>query len=321
MAPRTKLKEVAEDTAPEELFEAVVIEASPANPKGDIWTRVFLEQELALRDPQAQLARTRVAWRITRAMAILQGRIDAMQPLDDLTDHDKPRTTIGLNALPVSIRGSFTSEMTLFPSDEKSLAAHASLAYMLNCSMLMPDDPQMGSQSFWGLLHPSYYEALFPSLLELQVFERKILHRCLRYLVRNGSVRTFEWLRNKHMLTVGECKALMGMARIEARNIVEYEQEEERAVMTLRLQDHQERSRKEGNLREELQSMKQEAIVRGLTATQPEGFLDVFSRVVETTSKKHLQPGSNNDNQKMQAQIPRSTGDDNSGGSEEDPDE
>lgn len=265
----------------------------------DLWTRAFLEAELSLHAPEANAARIRVAWRITRAMAIFQGRIDATQMLDDIKlSHAREAKSLSgaaRDALPINIIKHIQCDLPLLPPEPTDKLAPAwikameTVAYMMNCGVLHEPDPRLGSQNFWGLLHPTYYEALFPTLPHLATYERKMLYHCLKFLIRKGPLRTYEWLRHKHLLTMQECKMLMSMARVEARSIVEFEQEEERAMMTLRLQDHQERARRESNLREELQSMKQEAIVRGLTATQPEGWQDIFARTVDVVARRHDQ--------------------------------
>lgn len=301
MGRKPKLRDIAQQTREADEADALfpeegVLDVEVYRPTGqavDMWTRVFLEAELDLHAPEAKAARMRVAWRGVRALAIFQGRIDAAQSLDSINleqaNTPKALTAFARDNLPKNVSVRILGELPLMPPEkdqEAWLEAMSAILYMMNCSVLQEKDPQLGSQNFWGLLHPSYYQALFPSISHLATYERKALHRCLKYLVRHGPIRAYEWLRSKHTLTAQEAKMMLSMARTEARSIIEFDQEEERAVMTLRLLDHQERSRRGGNLREELQSMKQEAIVRGLTATQPEGFGDIFGRVVDVIAKK-----------------------------------
>lgn len=297
------------------IFRPKPVKKTPNRPL--FWRQVFEAHDL---DPRTVESRTRIAWRITRFLAILQGRILPEQPLsnlqnsaaDDLqaeADIPKSLSSAALAEAPKRMLEILqdTRLPLVPPRPDQSLTFeenqqleeiydrfHKTLRGLKKYmpSQVSYSDPFVDSRSWYGLLDQHRCFALYPDISEIVLFEENLVQRILRVMSRNGPLQANRILRMDMCLSQEETRIIELMARRQARQLLEMDQEDERAIMTLRLHDHQRRARQAANLREELQGMKQEAIVRGLTKTQPEGFMDVFARVVSETDKAQgqLQP-------------------------------
>lgn len=263
-------------------------------------------------DPNHDTARVRAAWRLMRCLALYQGRLEVNLPLEDLapapqefarlTPLARMAITVKIGQQPHRFRDAKHSflvsklDIPILPptNDQKKLKAWIEgmevLSTLIGCDLLHHLDPPTDSETLWGILDPTRTHQSIPDFYRVMAYERALTDKVTGYLVRHGTKGAYDRIRKNMVLSNDEATMLISMARKHARNSVEYDQEEERAVMTMRLQEIQKRARKQFNLREELNAIKQESLVRGLTKSQPEGFMDVFAKVVEKAAKHPTLP-------------------------------
>lgn len=288
--------------------------------------RTFWEEAFALdggksdMHPEAVRARTRIAWRLTRFLAVVQGRIASPDaPLTDLSPDDPsmdefdrvsnlPRTMTkeAVSYAPKIVAHLAEQAIPLVPPrpqlhlshDENTALEQEYLHFHEAIKKLKkyignpvgPKDPFVDSSTWYGILDKYRCFQLYPEISEILLYEERLINKVLHMQVERGQVYAHKYLRYTLFLSENEARSVIALARKSARQQMEMDQEDERAMMTLRLQNFQQRAQAALNLREELQALKQEAVVRGLTKTQPETFMDVFARVVSESSRTPTQP-------------------------------
>jgi len=224
-------------------------------------------------------ARTRVAWRITRGCLRVHDRLPHPAAL---IREVLPSAQIAEMHL-TSLSG---QKFPCHPGDSLNYSvdwarAVIQLAKELNTEVILPTDPLQTSEFTWGLFHPNEsLRANWPSLREIISYEGKAIQYTLKMLTQVSTLEVHHKLLKSMYLLPIEAQSLIAMARTHAKEFADYDQEDERSLMTLRLQELQQRARAGLNLREEMNALKMEALVRGITKSAPEGLLDTFARVV-----------------------------------------
>lgn len=125
--------------------------------------------------------------------------------------------------------------------------------------------PEYGTQGFMGLDSPDTIRMAFPTKAELMAFERVIVQRVLEESIKSGTSNAIQWIKNELGLTDAEAIALHRMARVYAGKMVGNNADEDLRIMVLKLENIAARARDALDLRTELLTLKQLAIVQGIT--------------------------------------------------------
>lgn len=247
-------------------------------------------------------ARLRIAWRVARGTAEAQGRLlDAQaSPLSSILDAPEPKPTFMDLGLPKRVE--LPVLPAVFPYDpdadrparrhRPSAAADEpdgvwpAVIQLLDCrlglNILLPEDPPHFSDKLFGLLDPG---AEWPTFTEVVDFETSIAEGVLRYMIEYSEEEAYALLRKEKFLTKVEAIALLSIARQIAKESTSVPEDENRAMMVMRLRRIQQRSKEVFNVREEINALKLEAQLTGLTRNRPEELEDVFAQVVRASDR------------------------------------
>jgi hypothetical protein len=148
---------------------------------------------------------------------------------------------------------------------------------------------------FLRLNHCEYSMLALPYLLQtplnltnwpdptlLYAYEGALIDEVLGIILDNGTRNAETWLisENGGGYLPHEARGFVRLAKFECRNRMEAEIEEDRAILSMRLEDLIQRSRDALDMRVELGAIKQLAIVQGVTRAEPEDAMSEFARVV-----------------------------------------
>lgn len=231
----------------------------------EIWNRLAEPPE-----PGTTRARVRVAWRLTRELALRQGRIREGESLQE---------AVAAYHTPIN-------QITLTPTDPSKptyqwIVEMGKIDNEINASYIRARDPITTAEYVWGLFHPdANRRAPWPPLDDLVDYELRLAKRVLDQLCCQASLDVYRQLIRKSGFTPKEARDIISIARKEARFFIDEDQDSLRNMMTLRLQNIQKRARKAFNLREETNALKMEAQINGLGKTAPDNLLDAFAAVV-----------------------------------------
>jgi len=117
-------------------------------------------------------------------------------------------------------------------------------------------------------------------------YESILIDDTLAMLIDDGARGTANAFKDKYGLLDHEARGLIKLARIEARNRMEAELDEDRAVLAIRLEDLIHRSREALDHRVELGAIKQLAIVIGVTRSEPSDAMSDFANVIRKVANE-----------------------------------
>lgn len=130
----------------------------------------------------------------------------------------------------------------------------------------------------------------WPSRMELVTFEEILISETVDVLI-DGSQRTaMQHLRHRYGLLPHEQRGLVEMARVACMEEANYDVDEARGVMVMRLERFIERSRQSYDLRAELGALKQMALVQGLARSEANDLVSDFTNVVRSVSASATRP-------------------------------
>ncbi len=126
----------------------------------------------------------------------------------------------------------------------------------------------------------------WPDFTLLAQYEAVLIDEVLGELLDKG-VRgaTSELLRTQG-ITEHECRGLIKLAKFESRTRMDSEVEDDRAIISMRLEDLIARARQGLDMRVEIAAIKQLSIVQGVTRAEPEDALTEFARVVKKVANE-----------------------------------
>lgn len=153
-----------------------------------------------------------------------------------------------------------------------------------------PNDPESGFLGLQGVLDPLIIRMAWPTRTELFAFEYILITETLDYLVKNSIKKTREMLYQCYGFNEIEIDGTLKIARQMARKITEQDQDEDRALSLLRLEEYADRTRESLDLKAEMNARKQMAMVTGLTRAEANDtmkeFMDVVSKVSARAARK-----------------------------------
>ncbi len=124
----------------------------------------------------------------------------------------------------------------------------------------------------------------FPSYQQILEAEGVLETETFHHLLDRGAVETVKTLEIKYGIPAGETPALLRQARARAQGLTLADNEDERALMVLRLESTAARAKDNLDLRAELAALKQTAIVQGLAKLEQNDPMRDFLDVVRTVS-------------------------------------
>lgn len=169
-------------------------------------------------------------------------------------------------------------------------------------------DREQGIVGLQGMLDPDRARLLWPSRYEIAAFEAVLIEETLGEMIESGVPGAVKFLGVQYGLSRREAGALVKLAKAQARESMESDTEDNRALMVLRLESYLGRAKGALNLQAEMYALKLMALVQGLGKSKPEDiaqdFIDVVTRVAERRNAEAILPG---DEKELEA-LPPSTG-------------
>lgn len=147
-------------------------------------------------------------------------------------------------------------------------------------------DPDAGRFGLEGVLHYSTVRRVFPSRLQLVMWEEMLIEESLSLLIDKGVTIARRTLYDKYGMQPWETNAMMKMSRVRARQAVEGDVEEDRGVMLLRIESFIERAKSGLDLRAEMAGLKQLSLVLGLAKNHETDVLQDFFDVVRAVGEE-----------------------------------
>jgi hypothetical protein len=146
-------------------------------------------------------------------------------------------------------------------------------------------------------IHPGLSEAALPQLLEqtrtawpsrgqIMAFEQIVVNEAIDLILEKSSRGVTKELHKAYGLLPHEQKAVVEMARVEAMEQTDFDVNEARGLMVLRLEDYIHRSRENLDSRAELWGLKQLAIIQGLSRSEAGDLVSDFTSVVRSVSQR-----------------------------------
>jgi hypothetical protein len=251
------------------------------------WERLESEEHANLE--RSHSARTRVAWRLVRNLALMQGKLVPDRPLEEAERlHEESPLVPEVRAnLPFDLRA---KPVTVLPTlGTSSLvewqAAMLVLAEQLGCDSLCRNDPITNAlPTYWGLLDLEQLHNTFPPFSALCNYENKVLDRLSDLLMMHGTYQAAKKLQKQLKLTQNEVRMLFSILRYNVKSLLldGNDPEEERAMLLIQVQDVRQRARLSLNLREEMNALKLETVLRGLNRTEETNLSTIFGKVVDS---------------------------------------
>jgi len=291
------VEDAEEDYLTEQLYGAAKQPPKPAPRPLDpekapeaFWKQV--EEEAYERDLRLKPLRTLAAWRFTREVLRIRGQFHE-EPLAILAESSyvsdlwcDPKPPIALPRAHKHRRDSALLEELAkedLPLHPHNLEPEASEPFRRAFRAAM-DYLQPKNEGLEGLLDPVSMPAYYPSAQELIDFEEEITSEALKKFIEEGEQGALGHLRVRYGLSAAEGTLLVRLAKLKARERLQSDPEEDKAVMILRLEDFIRRQKGSGKLgltdpRLEMHALKQLAIVMGFGRMDPEDFGTEFLKI------------------------------------------
>lgn len=155
-------------------------------------------------------------------------------------------------------------------------------------------DPQLGSLGLRGLYDPELIRLIFPTRTQLMAWEEILIDEATEKLIDLGTLGVQKYLKRSHGYLKHEIAHVTKAAKVMITRRNEFDPEEERALMALRVEDYIRRARSALDLKAEAFGLKQLSLINGLGKTDPEDanndmFFQVAKRV--TSMRESLTGG------------------------------
>ena len=263
----------------------------------DLFRHAFRDPGLTLDDLVTQ--RTCVMWRILRAWAVLFDlcgpdlllgellrRQDPFEPLQvpsigegelRVASPRRRRVLRELQETPISLLLPANT-----PADDPRRALYCDLlvetAQGLGIPGGAPESPRLGRYGLRFLAEPAFVVEALPTPHHLVAWEDLILDQTMTQIAERGAYEAAKRLTAQFGIGQREARVLIAAGRARAQHITEAPEEQNRAIAQMRLEAIFSRAR-EVDPRVALQSVKQMALIQGLTKAAPD--TDEFREEVE----------------------------------------
>jgi hypothetical protein len=154
---------------------------------------------------------------------------------------------------------------------------------------------EQGKIGLQGMFDPAQARLLWPSRYEIAAVESLMIQECLTEMINSGIPGAIKWLGDEYGLLKREAQSIIKLSKAQARDMMDSDVEDNRALMNLRLESYLARSKEALDLRAEMYALKLQATIQGLGKTKPEDilqdFVDVVTSVAERRNAKEVLPG------------------------------
>lgn len=137
--------------------------------------------------------------------------------------------------------------------------------------------PELGQAGFWPLVDWQLAQSVWPTRGQIVFWEELVIRETLDLIVEGSVPEARRELFRRHGLDPAETHSMVKLALALAREEAQMDTEDQRALITLRLEEFIRRSRESADLRAELAGMKNLAVIHGLGKTDPEDTMQVFT--------------------------------------------
>lgn len=131
-------------------------------------------------------------------------------------------------------------------------------------------DREQGRLGMISMLTPEEARLVWPTRFEIIAWESVLIDQAMTKMVEKGERKAVVYLGEHYGLTPREAYTVVRLARQNAVARVSVDQNEQRAMMIMQLDDYAERAREALNLAAEMNALKLKSLVLGLTATKPD---------------------------------------------------
>ena len=145
-------------------------------------------------------------------------------------------------------------------------------------------DADGGRLGMIGLLNPELCRVAFPSPLEIVSWESTMIEETIQLLSYRGDIGTDKLIKAYYGLTPQEITGLLAVSKEVLVRRSMFDVEAERAVMIRRLDVIAGFANEAMDHATELKSLKQIALLKGLTTTKPDSENDIFTRAIQSLS-------------------------------------
>lgn len=258
----------------------------------------------------------KAAWRLTRGLQLVRGRMQPDQFLNELPGEEWGNANIGLTAgANASLERALVAHpMSLLPpqpppewlNGEKEAAYYdpvGDVALMEHLSLLARianklgiEHTKEGRYGLLPLLDPSMTRMAWPTPREIMAYESVIADEAVQSVLADGHFGALRHLREKHGLDQWEAGTLLMLARRAMRGMrMNSDSDGDKAMMVARLEDLAARCRESLDLRAELMTYKALAVVQGITKTQGveedvDGMVEIAGEVIEEDEDEDDEP-------------------------------
>lgn len=147
-------------------------------------------------------------------------------------------------------------------------------------------NPENGFLGLNGLIDYDFVRQNWPSAAEIVSYEHLLLTELMRMMVEKSTKTTLDYMTNTLGFNALEIQGHMKMVRALARIHAERDQDEERAISLLRLEEYRLRAQESLDLKAEMNALKQIAMIMGLTRSEADDNMQDFMDVVKNVSAK-----------------------------------
>ncbi|MEK7863640.1 MAG: hypothetical protein AAB295_10310 [Chloroflexota bacterium] len=264
---------------------------------GAFWRRMYRYAPMERID-QLWPERLRLSWRVCRELARLKGLVLSGQRLEEGMRIEPSPWTTPTGVFPsgeIDMDDSLVEHLgrghiALLPvgprNDDEQLISFLEVADLvadrLGCPATDTEREALGI-----MLSPDFSRRAWPSHIQVMEYEQVEIDRVMRELVKLGEMRAIEDLARmgyrRH-----EVLNLIALARRTAKEVVGGDEQADRAMMVLKLDDMIERARSELKLQAELTALRLKASVQGLVSNGAldDGDVVDMARVVRALPKK-----------------------------------
>lgn len=265
--------------------------------RGAFWRRAY-RMAPSERLDQLWPERLRLAWRICRELARLKGLVLSGQLLTEGMRLEPSPWTTPTGVFPQGevdfeddlVQHLGSSHLPLLPAgpraEEGHVEAFLEVAGMVADRLGVPRT-DADREALALLASPTLGMRAWPSHIQVMEYEQVEVDRAMRELAKLGEVRVVE-----DMARAGYCRHeilnLIALARRAAKELVGGDEEADRAMMVLRLDDVIERARSELKTQAELAALRLKASIQGLVSNGAldDGDVVDMARVVRALPKK-----------------------------------
>ncbi len=148
------------------------------------------------------------------------------------------------------------------------------------------ENEESGRRGMMGLASAQTVRIAFPTRMQLVAWEYILITKTLNRLISTGAQPTYNYLISQYGFNHSEVNGVLRMTKRFAKELVNADRAEDRALMLLRCENMMTRARHALDLKAEQNAMKQMSMILGLTRTEEDETLSDFVQIVKDTTNQ-----------------------------------